>query len=112
MTNTTYGPTGRTIGGEAGALADDAADVAADVADRVSGVADRVSDVASRAQEKASEFGKMAVDQVHAATDYFRDHDVNEIVSDAKSWVRAHPAQAIVAAAAIGFVVAAMLRRR
>ena len=105
MTNTTYGPTGRSIGGEAAALADDAVDTAATVADRV-------SDVASRAQEKASEFGKMAVDQVHAATDYFRDHDVNEIVSDAKSWVRAHPTQAIVAAAAIGFVVAAMLRRR
>ena len=104
MANTTYS-TGRTGSPDISSLADDARDMATDVVDDAQGVA-------ARAQEKATQLGRKAVDQFSAATEYFRQHDVNEMVSDVKSWVRAHPTQALVAAVAIGFVAAAVLRRR
>jgi len=77
-----------------------------------SDVADNVSDAASRVQEKASAYTRKAADQFNAATDYFRDHEMKEIAEDAKAWVREHPTQAIIGAAALGFLTAALLRRR
>src|SRR5262245_30190357 len=98
----TYGPTGRK---DIGRLADEATDVARDVTDRV-------SDVATRASGKAEAFRKRAAHQLSEATDYFRKHDAKEIMEDVNGWVKAHPTQALVAAAAVGFVGAALLRRR
>jgi len=105
MANTVFGTTGRNLGNEAEAFADDAANV-------VSQTADAAADVASRVQDRASAIGKKAVDQFNAASGYLRDIDVKEMADDLNSWVKSHPTQALLAAAAVGFVAAALLRRR
>lgn len=101
MSNTTYRSTGEEISN----LASDAANMATEVADGV-------SNAASRVQERASAIGKKAVDQFAATTDYFREHDMKEVVSDLNSWVKSHPTQALITAAALGFLAASVLRRR
>jgi ElaB/YqjD/DUF883 family membrane-anchored ribosome-binding protein len=75
-------------------------------------MADRASETASRVQDKAAAFGKRAAEQFNATRDYFRDHEVKEMVDDLGNWVKAHPTQALIAAAAFGFVTAALLRSR
>ena len=102
MADTTYkSPTGETVRD----MKDQAREYASDMADTV-------SDAASRVQDQASAYGRKAVDQFNSATDYFREHDVKEITEDAKAWVREHPTQALIGAAALGFLTAALLRRR
>ena len=105
MANTVFGTPGRNMGNEADAFRDDAANV-------VSDAADAAADVASRVQNRASEIGKKAVDQFNSATGYLRDIDVKEMADDLNSWVKSHPTQALLAAAAVGFVAATLLRRR
>ena len=78
--------------------ADDARDVASDFSDRA-------GDMASELQDQARKFGDRAAG-------YFRDHDMKAIANDLNSWVRSNPAQALMGAAALGFVAAALLRRR
>ena len=104
MANTTY-QTGRTGSPDLTGIADDARNIASNVVDDAAGIA-------ARAQDQAAALGRKAVDQFHAATEYVRGHDAQEMVSDLKSWVKAHPTQALVAAVAIGFVAAAFMRRR
>ena len=105
MANTVFGTTGRNMMNDAETLTNDAADV-------VSEAADAASDIASRVQDRASEIGKKAVDQFNATAGYLREHDVKEMADDLNSWVKSHPTQALIAAAAVGFVAAALLRRR
>jgi len=87
---------------EAYAVADTAADMASNAANRVSDVAsqaaNRVSDVASQAQRKV--------------TSYLREHDSKAMLADLESFVKSHPTQALIGAAAVGFLAAALLRRR
>ena len=105
MANTTYDSTARSAADEVSRLGNEAENV-------VSDIADGVADVASRVQDRASVIGKRAVDQFKSTTDYFREHDAKDMVDDLNSWVKAHPTQALLAAAALGFVAAAWLRRR
>jgi len=72
-------------------MAEDAADVASEVGNRV-------SDAASRAQQKVVE--------------YFRNRDASDMLEDLNGYVKAHPTQALLGAAALGFLAAALLRRR
>ena len=102
MADTTYKPTTGDVSRD---MKDQAREYASDMADGV-------TNAASRVQERASEYGRKAVDQFNAASEYFRDHDMNEIAEDAKAWVREHPTQALIGAAAVGFLAAALLRRR
>lgn len=102
MADTTYKPT-------TGDTVRDMKDQARDFASDVSGT---VSDATARAKDQASEYGRKAVDQFNAASEYFRGHDMKEIADDARAWVREHPTQAIIGAAALGFLTAALLRRR
>jgi ElaB/YqjD/DUF883 family membrane-anchored ribosome-binding protein len=102
MANTGYGSTTRDLAENVGTEAERVA----------SDVAEGVSDVASRVQERASALGRKAVDQFNATTGYFRDNDVKDIMEDVNSWVKAHPTQALITAAAVGFVAAALIRRR
>ena len=76
---------------DAPAAADSAADMASDAVDTV-------TSYASRAQA--------------AVTSYFRDHDAKDMLDDITAYVKSHPTQALLAAAAVGFVTAALLRRR
>jgi len=102
MADTTYKPT---TGDAARDMKDQARDFATDMSEGV-------SDAASRVKEQASEYSRKAVDQFNAASDYFREHDMKDIAEDAKDWVRQHPTQALIGAAALGFLTAALLRRR
>lgn len=102
MADTTYKPT---TGDTVRDMKDQAREFATDVSESA-------SDAASRVKDQASEYGRKAVDQFNAATEYFRGHEMKEIADDAKAWVRQHPAQALIGAAALGFLAAALLRRR
>jgi ElaB/YqjD/DUF883 family membrane-anchored ribosome-binding protein len=97
-------------------MKDQAREFATDVSESASDAASRVKDTASeygrKAKDTASEYSRKAVDQFNAATEYFRGHEMQEIADDAKAWVRQHPAQALIGAAALGFLAAALLRRR
>jgi ElaB/YqjD/DUF883 family membrane-anchored ribosome-binding protein len=97
-------------------MKDQAREFASDMTEEVTDAASRVKDTASeygrKAKDTASEYGRKAVDQFNVAGDYFREHDVKEIAEDAKAWVRENPTQAIIGAAALGFLAAALLRRR
>jgi ElaB/YqjD/DUF883 family membrane-anchored ribosome-binding protein len=93
------------MGNDAETLRDDATNMASEAANTA-------SDMASRVQDRASAIGKKAVDQFNATAGYLREHDVKEMADDLNSWVKSHPTQALIAAAAVGFVAAALLRRR
>ena len=93
-------------------MMNDAETLTNDAADVVSEAADAASDIASRVQDRASAIGKKAVDQFNTTAGYLREHDVKEMADDLNSWVKSHPTQALIAAAAVGFVAAAFLRRR
>jgi ElaB/YqjD/DUF883 family membrane-anchored ribosome-binding protein len=57
-----------------------------------------MSDVAAQAQKKV--------------TSYLREHDTQDMLADLRAYVKAHPTQALIGAAAFGFLAAALLRRR
>ena len=113
MADTTYKST---TGDVARDMKDQAREFATDMSEEVSDAASRVKDTASeygrKAKDAASEYTRKAADQFNAATDYFRGHDMKEIADDAKAWVRENPTQAIIGAAVVGFLAAALLRRR
>ena len=113
MADTTYKPT---TGDTVRDMKDQAREFATDMSEEVSDAASRVKDTASeygrKAKDTASEYTRKAADQLNAATDYFRGHDMKEIADDAKAWVRENPTQAIIGAAVVGFLAAALLRRR
>jgi ElaB/YqjD/DUF883 family membrane-anchored ribosome-binding protein len=87
MADTTYG-----------SISESTRDAAANLADKASRTVDRASDMVSRAPAKVAE--------------YFRENDVQDMVDDLSGYVKKHPIQSIVAAASLGFLAAAVLRRR
>jgi ElaB/YqjD/DUF883 family membrane-anchored ribosome-binding protein len=91
MAETNFNAPIRESGRDLSSMANDAADMASEVGGRV-------SEAASRAQQKVA--------------DYFRSHDASDMLEDLNGYVKAHPTQALLAAAAFGFVAAALLRRR
>lgn len=86
MTEPTYGPSASTR------------DTVNDLADAATSTVNRASEMASRAQTKVM--------------DYFRDHDMQDMVDDVSTYVKKHPVQSLIAAASLGFLAAAVLRRR
>ena len=113
MADTTYKPT---TGDTVRDMKDQAREFASDMTEEVTDAASRVKDTASeygrKAKDTATEYSRKAADQFNAATEYFRGHDMKEIADDAKAWVRENPTQAIIGAAVVGFLAAALLRRR
>ena len=79
-------------------VTDTTRDAAANLADQAARSVDRASEMAARAQTKV--------------TEYFREHDVQDMVEDLSSYVKKHPVQSLIAAASLGFLAAAVLRRR
>ena len=100
MTETTFG----SLASEARRSASTAAEGVSDAASRA---ADATSDLASRAARAGDE----AVGRLNDAANYFREHEMKEIVSDLQSYVKSHPTQALLGAAALGFIAAVLLRR-
>ena len=88
-----------------------ATSAAANVSDAASRAVDAASDVAARAQETVATVGQDAIAKLSGAADYFREHEMQEIVSDVQGYVKTHPAQALLGAAALGFLAAVLLRR-
>lgn len=60
--------------------------------------------------ERTTEMASMAADKVEATSQYVREHDVQDMMSDLEILVRKHPTQSLVVAAAAGFMVGRMLR--
>jgi len=61
---------------------------------------DRVEDAASHARQRLED-----------AVGYFREHGVQDVVSDVMDYAKTHPAQAIIGAAVLGFVAGQLIRR-
>jgi ElaB/YqjD/DUF883 family membrane-anchored ribosome-binding protein len=81
--------------------------------------ADRLESAASALHEKAGSLpgGEKVAGMAHGAAntmrataDYVRDHDVSEMASGVGSFVRRYPAQALLSAAAIGFLIGRSFR--
>ena len=108
MSETTYGTTSNEMRRDVSNAANGAAEAASDMASRAQETA---SSFASRVSEKASNLGRNAADKFSQTTSYFREHEMREIATDVNEYVRANPTKALIGAAALGFVVAMMMRR-
>jgi ElaB/YqjD/DUF883 family membrane-anchored ribosome-binding protein len=91
-------------------------------------IKDQASDMAGRAKEKAQEFGhaasakidekresaadrlKGAAGGLESTASYLREHDAKRILADIGSLVKRYPAQSILAAVTLGFLVGRALR--
>ena len=60
--------------------------------------------------ERTTEIAHQAADHLQSASEYVREHDVSDMTSDLESFVRKHPAESLIVAAAAGFLVGKMLR--
>ena len=61
--------------------------------------------------ERVREFAHGAADRLHTTADYVRDVDFNRVIANVETAARNNPGAALLAAAAFGFVVGALLTR-
>jgi hypothetical protein len=75
--------------------------------------ADSIETAASTIRNRADElpggdnvrgYARQAADTLGATADYVRQHDLSDMAGDLTSFVKAHPAQALIGAAVIGFL--------
>ena len=70
---------------------------------------DRVSDIATKVRDKASQVADTVSEKVGQAREttasYLQEHDFNEIGKDVMNVCRRYPAQSLIAAAAVGFLI-------
>lgn len=82
--------------------------------DALGNLAKLVSDAAATVEEKVGPeyagYARRAAEAVNGAADGLRNKNVDELLEDAKGYVRSSPALAIGLAAALGFVVARVAR--
>jgi|SRR5579872_1836442 len=67
------------------------------------------STIREKADRWASEAGQMAhsaADRLDSAADYVREHDTRQMMSDVMEVVKKHPAQSLLVAAGLGFLMA------
>jgi ElaB/YqjD/DUF883 family membrane-anchored ribosome-binding protein len=57
-----------------------------------------------------SRFARRAADKIGGAAQYLRDHEVKDMMSEVQSFVKEHPAQALIGAAVIGFLAGRSMR--
>lgn len=55
-------------------------------------------------------FARRAADKIGGAAQYLRDHEVKDLMSEAQSFVKEHPAQALIGAAVVGFLAGRSMR--
>jgi ElaB/YqjD/DUF883 family membrane-anchored ribosome-binding protein len=48
---------------------------------------------------------------VESSVQYFREHGFKDVVDDLTAYVKSHPTQALIGAAALGFIAGRLLRR-
>lgn len=74
--------------------------------------ADKLRDLGAKAPgQRSTEWGHQAAARVDDASDYLRERTTNEMVDDARVWVRRNPGPAVISAAAFGFLLGMLLRR-
>jgi ElaB/YqjD/DUF883 family membrane-anchored ribosome-binding protein len=61
--------------------------------------------------EKVSTLAHQTAAKLQGTADYVRDHDTNAMMKDVEHFVTSHPAQALVAAAVLGFLVGRVFQR-
>jgi ElaB/YqjD/DUF883 family membrane-anchored ribosome-binding protein len=60
--------------------------------------------------ETAASMAHTAAGKLEATADYVREHDVKDMMSDVEEFVKSHPGQSLIAAAAVGFLVGRAFR--
>jgi len=82
--------------------------------DALDGVASLVGDAAGQVSEKLGEqyggYVQQAADAVSGLAETLRDKDADQLINDARDVVRSSPAIAIAAAAAVGFLMARIVK--
>ncbi len=58
-----------------------------------------------------SEFAHQAADKLGATADYVRENTMQDVLLDLEAYVKAHPTQALLGAAVVGFFAGRMLSR-
>jgi ElaB/YqjD/DUF883 family membrane-anchored ribosome-binding protein len=58
-----------------------------------------------------SRFARRAADKIGGAAQYLREHEVKDMMSEAESFIKEHPAQALLGAALVGFLAGRSMRR-
>jgi len=58
-----------------------------------------------------SQFAHKTADKIGQTAGYVRDHDVRDMLADVTSYIKAHPAQTLIAVAALGFLAGRAVRR-
>ena len=74
-----------------------------------SGLASAAAGLHAKADElpggqTVSGFAHQTADKLNATADYVREHAVSDMAGDVQSFVKAHPMQAIIGAAVVGFL--------
>jgi len=59
---------------------------------------------------KVSEMAHAAADKMDSAANYVQEHDTKEMMADVESLIRRHPAQSLLVAAGVGFLVGRAFR--
>ena len=57
-----------------------------------------------------SRFARRAADRIGGAAQYLRDHEVKDVMSGVETFVKDHPAQALLGAAVVGFLAGRSMR--
>jgi ElaB/YqjD/DUF883 family membrane-anchored ribosome-binding protein len=57
-----------------------------------------------------SRFARRAADRIGGAAQYLREHEVKDMMSSVESFVKEHPAQALIGAAVVGFLAGRSMR--
>jgi ElaB/YqjD/DUF883 family membrane-anchored ribosome-binding protein len=57
-----------------------------------------------------SRFARRAADKIGGAAQYLREHEVKDMMSEVESFVKEHPAQALLGAALVGFLAGRSMR--
>jgi ElaB/YqjD/DUF883 family membrane-anchored ribosome-binding protein len=73
--------------------------------------ADRLRDKAEHAQGRMAKLADGAASAVESTGDYVREFDGRQMLSDVRSMAKRHPGASLVAAAAVGFLVARAMKR-
>jgi len=70
---------------------------------------DRVADMATKVRDKASQVADTVSEKVGQAREttasYLQEHDFNQLGKDVMNVYRRYPAQSLIAAAAVGFLI-------
>jgi ElaB/YqjD/DUF883 family membrane-anchored ribosome-binding protein len=97
---------------ELGRSAADAIDARRDAAARgLTSAADAIGAGAAKLPGQASKVARQAADTLDAGAQYVRNTPVRDVFSDLRSYAKAHPTQALVGAALVGFLAGRLGRR-